>query len=183
MRWEKWQAGKLGWERAIPSSETAPLSHDTCKKEHSVTYWCLMCEWIKVIGKCLSGEADSSVWVSRTTFVHQNSTYWLLKTWMQYTDMWILEWDIFTFECCILLHIYLTGSLWHRQSQQSFNTLTPFNFLFYSLHVWAQRAILKWYRQLVIISVFWRTILIQRIRCTYAIWYRDVICCHRYFNL
>jgi hypothetical protein len=29
----------------------------------------------------------------------------------------------------------LTDSLWHRQSQQSFNTLTPFNFLFYSLHV------------------------------------------------
>jgi hypothetical protein len=29
----------------------------------------------------------------------------------------------------------LTGSLWRCQSQQSFNTLTPFNFLFYSLHV------------------------------------------------
>jgi hypothetical protein len=29
----------------------------------------------------------------------------------------------------------LTGSLWRRQSQQSFDTLTPFNFLFYSLHV------------------------------------------------
>jgi hypothetical protein len=28
-----------------------------------------------------------------------------------------------------------TGSLWRRQSQQSFNTWTPFNFLFYSLHV------------------------------------------------
>jgi hypothetical protein len=28
-----------------------------------------------------------------------------------------------------------TGSLWRRQSRQSFNTLTPFNFLFYSLHV------------------------------------------------
>jgi hypothetical protein len=40
---------------------------------------------------------------------------------------------IFTFECCILLRIY--DSLWHRQSQQSFNTLTPFNFPFYSLHV------------------------------------------------
>jgi hypothetical protein len=35
----------------------------------------------------------------------------------------------------ILLHIYLTGSLWRRQLQQSFNTLTPFNFRFYSLHV------------------------------------------------
>jgi hypothetical protein len=77
----------------------------------------------------------------------------------------------------------LTGSLWRRQSQQSFNTLTPFNFLFYSLHVSALRAILRWDIQVVIISVFWRTILIQRIRCTYAIWYRDVIFCHRYFNL
>jgi hypothetical protein len=28
-----------------------------------------------------------------------------------------------------------TGSLWWRQSQQSFNTLTPLNSLFYSLHV------------------------------------------------
>jgi hypothetical protein len=42
------------------------------------------------------------------------------------------------------------------------------------------RAILRRDIQLVI----WRTIfLIQRIRCTYAIWYRDVICRHRYFNL
>jgi hypothetical protein len=30
-----------------------------------------------------------------------------------------------------------TGSLWRRQSQQSFNTLTPFNFLSHSLHVLA----------------------------------------------
>jgi hypothetical protein len=37
---------------------------------------------------------------------------------------------IFTFECCILLRIYLTGSLWHRRSQQSFNTLTLFYFPF-----------------------------------------------------
>jgi hypothetical protein len=72
-----------------------------------------------------------------------------------------------------------TGSLWCRQSQQSFNTSTPFNFLFYLLHVWPLRAILRWVIQLVI----WRTILIQRIRSTYAIWYGDVICCHRYFNL
>jgi hypothetical protein len=33
-----------------------------------------------------------------------------------------------------LLNFY-TGSLWRRQSQQSFNILTPFNFLFYSLHI------------------------------------------------
>jgi hypothetical protein len=38
--------------------------------------------------------------------------------------------EICTFGCCILSSIYLTGSLWRRQSQQSFNTLTPFNFLF-----------------------------------------------------
>jgi hypothetical protein len=43
--------------------------------------------------------------------------------------------SFFTFEYCILLLIYLTGSLWRRQSQQSFNTLTPFKFLFYSLLV------------------------------------------------
>jgi hypothetical protein len=41
---------------------------------------------------------------------------------------------IFTFGCCILLHIYPTGSLWRRQSQQSFNTSTPSLFSF-SLHV------------------------------------------------
>jgi hypothetical protein len=31
--------------------------------------------------------------------------------------------------------LFITGSLWRRQSQQSFNTLTPFNFIFHSLHV------------------------------------------------
>jgi hypothetical protein len=31
--------------------------------------------------------------------------------------------------------VCITGSLWRHQSQQSFHTLTPFNFLFYSLHV------------------------------------------------
>jgi hypothetical protein len=41
----------------------------------------------------------------------------------------------FTFGCCILLHIYPTGSLWCRQSQQSFNTLTPYYFLSHSLYV------------------------------------------------
>jgi hypothetical protein len=30
--------------------------------------------------------------------------------------------------CCILLHIYPIGSLWFRQSQQSFNTSTRFYF-------------------------------------------------------
>jgi hypothetical protein len=41
--------------------------------------------------------------------------------------------EFFTFECCILLRIYPTGSLWRRQSQQSFNTLTPFYFPSHSL--------------------------------------------------
>jgi hypothetical protein len=65
---------------------------------------------------------------------------------------------------------YTTNSLWRRQSQQSFNTLTPFNFFFYSLHVSAPtghpqvRYTIRYY------FCFWRTILIQRIRCTYAIW-------------
>jgi hypothetical protein len=48
--------------------------------------------------------------------------------------LWNIFW-FFTCGCCILLRIYLTGSLWRRQSQQSFNILTLFNFLFYSLHV------------------------------------------------
>jgi hypothetical protein len=41
---------------------------------------------------------------------------------------------VFTFGCCILLRIYPTGSTWRRRSQQSFNTLTRFYFLSYSLH-------------------------------------------------
>jgi hypothetical protein len=40
-------------------------------------------------------------------------------------------------------------------------------------------AIFRWDIQLDI----WRTILIQRIRCTYAIWCRDVICCTSVFRL
>jgi hypothetical protein len=43
--------------------------------------------------------------------------------------------NIFTFGCCILLRIYPTGSLWRRQLQQSFNTLTPLYFPSHSLHV------------------------------------------------
>jgi hypothetical protein len=41
----------------------------------------------------------------------------------------------FCTNCYVTVVLYLTGSLWRRQSQQSFNTLTPFNFLLYSLHV------------------------------------------------
>jgi hypothetical protein len=77
----------------------------------------------------------------------------------------------------------LTGSLWRRQSQQSFNTLTPFNFLFYSLRVSAPTGHPQVRYTVSYYFCFWRTILIQRIRCTYAIGYRDVICCHQYFNL
>jgi hypothetical protein len=51
---------------------------------------------------------------------------------------------LFTFGCCILLHIYPTGS-WCRQSQQSFNTSTP-PFLFFLLTLYMfqpLRAILR----------------------------------------
>jgi hypothetical protein len=65
----------------------------------------------------------------------------------------------------ILLRCNVTGSLWCRQSQQSFNALTPFNFFFTHYMFRPLRAILRWDIQLVI----WRTILIQRICCTYAI--------------
>jgi hypothetical protein len=63
----------------------------------------------------------------------------------------------------------LTGSLWRHQSQQSFNTLTPFNFFFFTHYMFRPlRAILRWDIQLVIIFVFD---------------YMDVICCHRFLNL
>jgi hypothetical protein len=47
--------------------------------------------------------------------------------------------EIFTFGSCILLRIYPTGSLWRRQSQQSFNMLTPpflFSFSFSTCFRW-----------------------------------------------
>jgi hypothetical protein len=56
----------------------------------------------------------------------------------------------FNFECCILLR--LTDSLWHRQSQQSFNILIIFIFTHYMFRT--LRAILRWDIQLVIISDF-----------------------------
>jgi hypothetical protein len=85
-----------------------------------------------------------------------------------------MEFMIFTFRCCILLRIYPTGSLWCRQSQQSFNTLTPFYFLCHSLHVSTPTGYLQ---VRYTIRYFNGLFLIQRIRCTYAIWCRDVICC------
>jgi hypothetical protein len=52
------------------------------------------------------------------------------------TDFCIQFENIFTFGCCILLRIYLTGSLWCRQSQQSFNKSLPLFYIpSYSLHV------------------------------------------------
>jgi hypothetical protein len=81
---------------------------------------------------------------------------------------------IFIFGCCILLHIYPTGSLWRRQSQQSFNTLTHFYFLSHPLRVSAPTGHLQ---VRYTIRYFNGLFLIQRIRCTYAIWCRDVICC------
>jgi hypothetical protein len=93
----------------------------------------------------------------------------------------------FTFDCCILLCIYLTDSLWRRQSQQSFNILTPFNFLFfYSLHVSAPTGHPQVRYTISYYFYFWRTILIQWIRCTYVIWllYLGMLFCrHRFFNL
>jgi hypothetical protein len=85
-------------------------------------------------------------------------------------NWWNMNFIIFTFEYCILLRIYLSGSLWRRQSQQSFNTLTPFNFLFYSLHVSAPAGHPQVRYTISYYFCFWRTILIQRNHCTYAIW-------------
>jgi hypothetical protein len=106
------------------------------------------------------------------------------------SNEWIMDWrecwrkrKWSNSRCGNLPHEYtgnLTGSLWRRQSQQHFNILTPFNFLFfYALHVSAPTG----HPQVRYTISYWRTILIQRIRCTYAIWYRDIICCHRYFTL
>jgi hypothetical protein len=69
---------------------------------------------------------------------------------------------------------HATGSLWFRQSQQSFNTLTPFYFLCHSLHVSAPMGHLQ---RRHTIRYFYGLFLVQWIRCTYAIWCRDVICC------
>jgi hypothetical protein len=69
---------------------------------------------------------------------------------------------------------YATGSLWRRQSLPSFNTLTPFYFLSHSLHVSAPTG----HPQVrYTISYLKDYFLIQQIRCTHTIWYRDVICC------
>jgi hypothetical protein len=82
--------------------------------------------------------------------------------------------EIFTFGCCILLHIYPTGSLWCRRSQQSFNTSTRFYFPSHSLHVSAPTGHLQ---SRYTIGCFNGLFLIQWIRCTYATWCRDVTCC------
>jgi hypothetical protein len=56
-----------------------------------------------------------------------------------------------TFECYIPLRIYLTDSLWRRQSQQSFNTLTPLISFFTHYMFRPLRAILRWDIPLAII--------------------------------
>jgi hypothetical protein len=75
------------------------------------------------------------------------------------------------------LLLLITDSLWRRQSQQSFNTWTPFNFLFYSLHVSAPTGHPQLRYTVGYYFCFWRTILIQRIRWTYAIWVCFLCCC------
>jgi hypothetical protein len=65
-----------------------------------------------------------------------------------------------------------TGSLWCRQSQQSFNTSTPPLFSS-SLYVSAPTGHL----QVRYTTRYSQGLsLIQRIRCTYTTWLRDVIC-------
>jgi hypothetical protein len=50
---------------------------------------------------------------------------WGVPRLLMVDEMTYSYWEgrVFTFGCCILLHIYITGSLWGRQSQQSFNTI------------------------------------------------------------
>jgi hypothetical protein len=75
-------------------------------------------------------------------------------------------------QCCYHRTVWKsrTDSLWRCQSQQSFNTLTPFNFLFYSLHVSAPTGRPQVRYTISYYFCFWRTIIIQRIHCMYAIW-------------
>jgi hypothetical protein len=98
----------------------------------------------------------------------QNWVVVLCLIWCSYTD---LPWDLkyapgrkSNGDLC------LTGSLWRRQSQQSFNSLTPFNFLFYSLQVTAPTGHLQVRDTISYYFCFWRTNFIQWICCTYAIW-------------
>jgi hypothetical protein len=52
--------------------------------------------------------------------MHYEPKQWYYTYFISHQHIWV----IFTFGCCILLRIYLTGSLWCRRSQQSFNTST-----------------------------------------------------------
>jgi hypothetical protein len=69
---------------------------------------------------------------------------------------------------------YLTGSLWCRRSQQSFNKSTRSYFPSFSLHVSAPTSHLQ---VRYTTGCFNGLFLIQRIRCTYSTWCRDVTCC------
>jgi hypothetical protein len=147
----------------------------SCWSVYSYKRW-LSCAWLHSVQSrrtvhCEMHRLDESVklrWAQVPRYAYQVSKL-LVRAFKNF----------FTFECCILLRIYLTGSLWRRQSQQSFNTLTPFNFLFYSLHVSAPTGHLQ-VRYTIRYSKGY--FLIQRIRCTYAIWCRNVICCRRYLT-
>jgi hypothetical protein len=78
--------------------------------------------------------------------------------------------------CCIFIQLVLYDAVNRNKVSIHWLPLISFftHYMFRPL-----RAILRWDIQLVI----WMAILIQRICWTYAIWYRDDICRHRYFNL
>jgi hypothetical protein len=74
----------------------------------------------------------------------------------------------------ISYYFSITGSLWRRRSQQSFNTSTHFYFPSLSLHVSTPTG----HPQVrYTIGCFNGLFLIQRIRCTCATLCRDVTCC------
>jgi hypothetical protein len=101
--------------------------------------------------------------------------FWVF-IWIYPTHIWFF----FTFGCCILLRIYPTGSIWCRQSQQSFNTSTPpFYFSSHSLHVSATTGHLQVRNT---IRCFQGLFLLQRICCKYTTWHIDVICLYRNFD-
>jgi hypothetical protein len=90
--------------------------------------------------------------------------------------------EFLSFGCCILLRIYPTGSLWRRQSQQSFNMSTPPFFLFFRVTRDIFRPPTGRPQVRYTIRCFQGLFLLQRIRCTYTTWRIDVICLYRYFD-
>jgi hypothetical protein len=94
---------------------------------------------------------------------------------MSHTDHVTLNFNYNMSTTAVFLNIEkVFDAKWRRESQQSFNTLTPFYFLSYSLHV----SVSTGHPQVrYTIRYLKDYFLIQQIRCTYTIWYRDVICC------